>query len=780
MRKPVLLIWGLTTFLLLMLIGSSRLSSTTEAASRSEIAATFNPEAIREWVRHDYAVDSLSSQIESQFVKFTRGYLLYQQEHWQAAQADFASMLDWQSFPLEDYAQFYLADIFRQQDLPDSAAVYLEAILKHHPQSLWIPEAGIWLGQYYVEREQYEPAIRVLAQALSVPSLDPEKKYECLTLLQRAYQEQDDRVPADSLKLYLWREFPLRHEGNRPANATLVDRFRRAELFFENGYMTSARKSYTALKSIARTPEDKARATLGEARARMNAKFRWRRSRNEKRMAELTVSNLKPLFQKKLPAELGSEVGYWLGRAYERLGREKSARNVYKATLERYANGTYSPKVRIELAELYLKSKQIHLADSLSQQLAVTEESVVSLWHLGWAAYQTNQFEFAERIFQEIGHLPDSRRWQTRGRYWAARSLERQYQWENAAILYQQIWDQFDYTYYGYASRSRLNQLPAGVRQRLSETEPDTLEARSSQLWINRFWNTWQRSWRRTGRSLPEIEVDVIPEFQRYHEWRAQLFMQLGLYEPALNELKALQREYPQRMAYYAQLAWVYQRMGDYRRSIIWLNRCPDPPDATEETYWHLYYPLEYWDIVKEKTEKYNISPFLLMGLIHQESAFDPKAKSIANARGLTQVIHSTGRIIARRLGVRGFKSSMLYDPPTSIEFGAYYLNLGLQKSGGNVAVAVAGYNAGVERAVRWWQERGDLEVDEWIETIPLNETRNYVKRVIRNYYAYQDIYGEDVQQVNPAGYLTNRIPFVGDPTIGGWAPAGRTPGVVE
>jgi soluble lytic murein transglycosylase len=128
----------------------------------------------------------------------------------------------------------------------------------------------------------------------------------------------------------------------------------------------------------------------------------------------------------------------------------------------------------------------------------------------------------------------------------------------------------------------------------------------------------------------------------------------------------------------------------------------------------------------------------LLQALMREESGLDPEAVSAAGAIGLTQLMLPTAQQVARRLELPRPDRAALTDPETSIRIGAAYLGQLLKHHGGSAPQALAAYNAGEGAVSRWRGGGRGVELDEWIEEIPFDETRGYVKRVMRSYASYQ------------------------------------------
>jgi soluble lytic murein transglycosylase len=152
------------------------------------------------------------------------------------------------------------------------------------------------------------------------------------------------------------------------------------------------------------------------------------------------------------------------------------------------------------------------------------------------------------------------------------------------------------------------------------------------------------------------------------------------------------------------------------------------------------FYPLARFALVTRTAEEAGVSPSLLFGLIRQESLFQPLVTSRAGAVGLMQVMPATGRLLARLEKKRGRPN--LADPAENLRLGARYLASLLKLFGGDEIAALAAYNAGPGRVARWRREGRKLRPDELLESIPMKEPRDYVKRVLYYQGAYAALYG--------------------------------------
>jgi soluble lytic murein transglycosylase len=206
------------------------------------------------------------------------------------------------------------------------------------------------------------------------------------------------------------------------------------------------------------------------------------------------------------------------------------------------------------------------------------------------------------------------------------------------------------------------------------------------------------------------MAVAELDELQRYAKGR-----------PRVGTL--LMREYFYNQAY-----------GQSLRLAVQLNL-----SQSERDYYR--YPLAYWELVQQKAEERGLDPYLVLGLIRQESLFDARARSPAAAFGLMQLIAPTAARVAKQLGLTAPPPDQLFEPETNVTLGAEYLKDLLQRYSNNWFKAIAAYNAGEAAVDRWEREIVTDDIEEFVERIPYIETRGYVKLVLRNHRIYKRLY---------------------------------------
>jgi soluble lytic murein transglycosylase len=165
------------------------------------------------------------------------------------------------------------------------------------------------------------------------------------------------------------------------------------------------------------------------------------------------------------------------------------------------------------------------------------------------------------------------------------------------------------------------------------------------------------------------------------------------------------------------------------------------PLASAPRKFWELLFPLPYREEVVANARTNDLDPYLVAGLIRQESEFNPGAVSRAKAYGLTQVRPATGRLFARQNGVARLTTSILCQPAANLKIGSSILRSMLDKQGGSVEQTLASYNAGPQRVVEWLTWNTYREPAEFVESIPFTETRDYVQAVLRNAEMYRRLY---------------------------------------
>jgi soluble lytic murein transglycosylase len=192
-----------------------------------------------------------------------------------------------------------------------------------------------------------------------------------------------------------------------------------------------------------------------------------------------------------------------------------------------------------------------------------------------------------------------------------------------------------------------------------------------------------------------------------------------------------------------------------------WYDRAIYAADRTQNKHNYSYrYAMPHQSYVVSHSRNAGIDPAWAYGLMRQESRFVSHARSHVGAGGLMQIMPNTAKLIARQMG-ESYNPAALTDMNTNIRYGTYYLSMIQSQLSNSPVLATAGYNAGPNRARRWQPETQTIAADQYTETIPLTETRDYVKHVMTNAIHYGVLLGQGAQSLEKR---MNIIPLRNNP----------------
>jgi soluble lytic murein transglycosylase len=162
--------------------------------------------------------------------------------------------------------------------------------------------------------------------------------------------------------------------------------------------------------------------------------------------------------------------------------------------------------------------------------------------------------------------------------------------------------------------------------------------------------------------------------------------------------------------------------------------------NSTEYVLKHMY-PLTYSQHVEKYSKEYNLDKNLVYSIIKAESGFDAKAISPRDAKGLMQILDSTGEWAAEKIKIKDFESSMLLEPKTNIRIGCWYIARLLNQYDQNTELALAAYNAGSGNVSKWLKDKNISSNGETLDRIPFEETKHYVDRIKKYNNMYKRLY---------------------------------------
>lgn len=423
---------------------------------------------------------------------------------------------------------------------------------------------------------------------------------------------------------------------------------------------------------------------------------------------------------------------YYLGRAYGRRGRYFTALKYMQTILSKYPRSAYADDARYYLALYYelTDSPRAAITSYLGLLNEYPQSSYVdeAIWRAGLLLYRRADFESALKVFSQAQRYRVGEE-TPKCLFWWGKLSERLGKTAEAAGIYYYLAERFDHTYFSHQARLKLNGLGySGPALKTLPNDREELEA------IMR---------------LQRRDEDLNLRFLKY-----QALLDLDLIDYALGEARVIIKMAGGVSEESAQLslAQALHQAGEYGIPIRFTEGrvkqavLSGKPESISLNVWKLAYPKGYFDKVEQYSRNNGLDPYLVLAVIREESRFNPRATSRAQAHGLMQIIPSTGKILAKQLSITPFRRAKMYEVDTNIMMGTYYLAELIRRFDGNIALALAGYNGGpvrIKKLVNNWYngDMRNLDLDEFIEFIPLKETRYYVQKVLGSYYEYKRLY---------------------------------------
>jgi soluble lytic murein transglycosylase len=347
----------------------------------------------------------------------------------------------------------------------------------------------------------------------------------------------------------------------------------------------------------------------------------------------------------------------------------------------------------------------------LAKRYPRREVAAGALWRLGWHAYLKGDAGEAAGYWGRLASTGGSRVYRLPGLYWHARATEDIRDRAAAAPLYAKVLAEAPRSYYGVLALARVGSATSSAA--------------------------------RASVTLPADPVDAIADDPGFA--RVDLLRRLGLVESALEELEEVVaqatgdtvRLYGFSSAYVRDEQY-HMALRIFRRHFASLAASGDP--ALPRAFWEMLYPFGWREEVTAAAQRAGIDPFLVAALVREESSYYPRAVSRAGARGLMQLMPATARPMAEHRGLAFAGGELLDDPGVNLEIGTAFL-AGLLREFKDPRLALAAYNAGPGRLRQWWQARRTSDLEAFVEQIPYDETRQYVKRVMLSWEEYRRLY---------------------------------------
>jgi soluble lytic murein transglycosylase len=637
---------------------------------------------------------------------------------------------------LGDYAIWNVARIHQELNAERLYLETLRLLLARFPQSRIVPQARLGLGRQLIGvNGQLMEGVRVLEEFVAQHPKDPYAP-EAYLWLGQGYEGIGWHGKAVETYRTLYVQFPSSPEAERaafrletllPAGRSFSsilgpqERLERADQLAEAGDCERAMQEVRQLPAIELSEDRAARA----ARRLGLCAYRLRRYRE-------AITSLEQFRHAQSSDDRSAEALYTLGVALQRDGRSGEAEHVFRQLAARDPHSGWNGKALVALGLSYESRQAIERAVETYQELATrfptTDRADELAWRIGWLRYSQGLFGTAEREFGEAAKRFPHSMFASNALYWQAKTLDRSGHGAQALLLYEQAARTYPYTYYGLRaqeilrSKASLGHVPGNAF--LSANGPALSAGRPQSL-----------------------HVDLsLSDAARFHRLRVDELLALRFIEDAREEIAQFARRLGEGVSERTVLARMYLRADMPLQAIRTLNTALSSVAANERLslppeFWTSLFPQLYWEEVQQATKYTRLDPWLILGVIRQESAFNARAVSRADARGLMQLLPSTGRELHQRISLEAFRDDLLFDPHMNVRLGTQYLGRLAETHRGNLILALAAYNAGPGRVKRWLQELSTADWDEFIERLPFEETRLYVKSVLRNHGVYQQLY---------------------------------------
>ena len=621
---------------------------------------------------------------------------------------------------LGEYVDFYLGTAYFQSGRTAEAVATLTDFEKEYPESLLLRDARVLYGSGLLADNRAKDAIAVLQKDRQPPRADLE------LALGKAYAGAGEPVKAAEILRNLYVTMPLSAEASQAdvelkqlASTTQLPpvgpngRRTRADLLAKGRRFSEAAAEYRDLLNVV-SPSDRPEIQIALAVA-------LRRSGDD-REAKKVLDGME--------SSAGTEIS--IQRIFNlaeiaRSDNDEPGFLQYLGQLRQAAPTSFwLQQALLSEGNYYLLKpdydKAIDAYRELQQRFPKGGRASYAHWKVAWLSLRQGRTAEAKTGFeQQIGLYPTSAEVPA-ALYWRARLAEEDKDSAMARAYYQKISERFRNFYYGELARRRLREIRAD-----DDPQPYTLLDRVPAI--------------NTGTNI--TTSDPPTDNLRYQ--KAQVLENGALVDLAVRELQAAATEDKGNWVT-AATAKIYEDAGRYDGAIQVFKRAVPNYFAVDlptlpRPYWEALFPKPYWPDLKKFSSQNALDPYLVASLIRQESEFNPGAVSRANALGLMQLLPKVGSSVARQEKLHHFSSEQLFTPEINLQLGTRYFRQMVDKFG-TFEYALAAYNAGSNRVDDWLGQGKYRDPQEFVESIPFTETREYVQAILRNANVYRQLYG--------------------------------------
>ncbi len=618
-----------------------------------------------------------------------------------------------------DYVAYYLGDAYFRTGHNAEALAVLANFSKNFPDSLLSRDAHLIYAAVLLEDARAQEAATLLEKDRAPVRSDIE------LAIGRAYQAMDDKQKTADAFRNVYFNLPNSSEADAAGaelrklgiSGSLAERRTRADLLFKSKHYSDAANDYRELVNEV-PPANRTEVQLALATSLEKSG----RSHDARQL--LTSIGVQQ-------GDAEAERLYLLSET----ARSTSDENAHLQTVNQLRQfGPTSPwleQALLSAGNMYLLKRDYdHAIDyfrELQERFPKGTRASYAHWKAAWLSFRQGRTEDARKGFEnQIALYPDSAEIPA-ALYWRGRLAEEENNPGMARAFYQKLGDRFHNYYYAELARQRLKGLHGNGDEAAGDAVHYALLDHVAPL--------------STGGKIAEAE----PPEDNLRVARARLLSNGALADMAVRELQAAASQEGGSWAP-PEMARVYQDGGRYDRGIEIMKRntpnyfAVDIPDLPRP-YWEALFPRAYWNDLRKYSELNGLDPFLVASLIRQESEFNAGAISRANAVGLMQLLPKTGKTVAKQVKLKGYNAPQLYTPAVNLQLGTRYFRDMVDKYNGQFEYALAAYNAGSDRVSDWLGEGHYRDPQEFVESIPFTETREYVQAILRNANVYRQLY---------------------------------------
>lgn len=641
---------------------------------------------------------------------------------------------------LQDHIFYYLAKSLLMQDNFDGARQYYEKVLQNFPDSIWLEKSLLELADLYYLQED---PIGAEGKYYDFINLYPDSDYLPYAFYQLAVCLENNNRPEDAFKNLkkIWLEYPSSEYAptaylriKELEDADIISEFSPSadELFIRGETLFYDYQYNDAINQLNEILDGYSKNSL-DVELYSNICFRIGMSYYNLFEYGDAKKWLSQCYDQAPGSSMAHAALFFLGRAYTNLDNNGEAISSFEKLTAQYPSSSYGDDALYRMGRIYSidnnTDKAIKSFEKVFERYPSGDKTGEALWELGWIQYKSDYYSQAKETFSNMASLFTGTRLQGKALYWQAKCHIKLEETEEAVELCGQIAASGDYSYYTFAARDLALSLDASAAISPLNTDLSLHGTEISEI-------------------LPGIfETDDVGTDGRVdHITKALELIKLGFYNSASLEIGSgtdiLEKD-PERVL---EIAALYYAAGDYADCLgLIYNNLTNIKSGLSDDHlayaYYLYYPYAYKEIVDKYSKIYEVDPLFILAVMRQESNFKPDAGSYAGARGLMQIMPATGKGIADQISMSGYEDEMLFDPETNINMGAYYLGQQLDSFEQNMIYCLGAYNGGPGSMSNWISRFGTISEDEFIEHITYLETKDYIKRVLGNYYLYKLLY---------------------------------------